>query len=437
MGVSPIRDEFVLAGGETQVRTVKFFNNADVPYTLYLTAEDCNPSTSYGTPLCTPYTGTGVDIERASSWIRNFSETGNFVVPPKSDKTITYTISAPPGATPGGHYGGIFFNNPDNGVSGGSNTVKMLKRIGMLFLITAPGQITVKPGFWAIMLESPQWEMNHDRIPETFFAAPVEYTQGTMKRFMMNFSDTSKRKKLLTEINPFWSAPTLSGSNFALKLKVPVRNDGNTHIKPRGKIFLYDTDGTQLARVGKESIQDENGVYLGEKIVDYLPINDEWGNVLPDTERIFDVNWLGFAYEGKDSDGKAMIKFETPSDYYSSLTESESQYIYPWERMTIQNVEKTIAGKVEIAYKNPLTGKDDLYTVDIPVNVNYPYITKTYNWSLICIVLFLIWCVYLIFFRRRRQYREDMSHLEDEIVALEAARRSMTKKVEIPKTRKS
>jgi hypothetical protein len=280
------------------------------------------------------------------------------------------------------------------------------------------------------MLENPQWEMNTDRIPENFFAAPTEYVEGNMKRFMMNFSDTNKRKKLLTEMNPFWSAPTLSGSNFSLKLKVPVRNDGNTHIKPRGKIFLYDTDGIQLARIGKESIQDENGVYLGEKIVDYLPINDEGGNVLPDTERIFDISWLGFAYEGNDSNGKKVIKFETPSDYYSNLTASESQYIYPWERMAIRNIEKTISGKVEIAYKNPLTGKDDFYTVDIPVSVSYPYITKTYNWSLIFIVLFVAWFLYVIFSRRGRSTGEP-HHLTDEIIALEAARRSIVKNKEI------
>jgi hypothetical protein len=30
---------------------------------------------------------------------------------------------------------------------------------------------------------------------------------------------------------------------------------------------------------------------MGEKIVDYIPINDNKGNVLPNTQRIFSVKW--------------------------------------------------------------------------------------------------------------------------------------------------
>jgi hypothetical protein len=58
-------------------------------------------------------------------------------------------------------------------------------------------------------------------------------------------------------------------------LQIPVKNDGNIHIRPTGKIYLYDETGTKLEKIGKESIIDENGVYLGEVVVDYLPINDE------------------------------------------------------------------------------------------------------------------------------------------------------------------
>jgi hypothetical protein len=136
MGVSPIVDEFQIEKGQTLTRTVKFFNNSDTPYTIYISAEDCTPGTNYGTPQCRPYTGTGTDIEKASTWITP-SITGNFTVPARTSRNISYTVTAPANATPGGHYGAIFFNNPDS-TSGTGNSVSMVRRIGMLFMMTIP-----------------------------------------------------------------------------------------------------------------------------------------------------------------------------------------------------------------------------------------------------------------------------------------------------------
>lgn len=52
-------------------------------------------------------------------------------------------------------------------------------------------------------------------------------------------------------------------------------------MKPTGRVEIRDEDGNTLKSIGKESIKTPEGVYIGEKIVDYLPINDEDGNVLP------------------------------------------------------------------------------------------------------------------------------------------------------------
>jgi hypothetical protein len=129
-------------------------------------------------------------------------------------------------------------------------------------------------------------------------------------------------EEILTEVNPLWDKPMLEGGDFSLTLKVPVRNDGNIHIRPTGKVYIFDENDVQLEKVGKESIVDENGVYVGEQIVNYLPINDERGSVLPNTERTYEVNWSGFGYEERDpTTGKYTIKFESPGDYYTRLTE--------------------------------------------------------------------------------------------------------------------
>ena len=69
-------------------------------------------------------------------------------------------------------------------------------------------------------------------------------------------------EEIIQEMNPLWDKPMLEKDNFAVTLKVPVKNDGNIHVKPTGKVYLYEDDGKQLEKIGKESIVDENGVYL-------------------------------------------------------------------------------------------------------------------------------------------------------------------------------
>ena len=130
-------------------KTITFYNNADVPYVLYLTAEDCQADTLVGTPKCQASPNVTGDPIYASTWI-NFGSSSNFTVPPKSERQVTFTITAPPNAIPGGHYGAIFFNNPTGNPN--ANTVTMLKRIGTLLLITVPGTITYNTVYGSIQV---------------------------------------------------------------------------------------------------------------------------------------------------------------------------------------------------------------------------------------------------------------------------------------------
>ncbi len=75
---------------------------------------------------------------------------------------------------------------------------------------------------------------------------------------MMIFTDPEETEKLLAEINPIWTNPTLTtDEEFLVTLRIPIDNAGNTHITPTGKIYLYDGD-TQLNRIGRQSIVDDN-----------------------------------------------------------------------------------------------------------------------------------------------------------------------------------
>lgn len=55
-----------------------------------------------------------------------------------------------------------------------------------------------------------------------------------------------------------------------------------------------------IQAIGKESILNEYGATIGEKIVDYIPFNDEGGNVLPSSSRLFQSSWKGFPYQSYD-----------------------------------------------------------------------------------------------------------------------------------------
>ncbi len=64
----------------------------------------------------------------------------------------------------------------------------------------------------------------------------------------MVFDDPEKTADLINEISPVWEKPVIRDDNFLVSLKVPVENTGNTHIKPTGKIYLYDGE-TRLEKI--------------------------------------------------------------------------------------------------------------------------------------------------------------------------------------------
>jgi hypothetical protein len=133
--------------------------------------------------------------ESISSWI-SYDTADRFIVPPKSEKKLNLIITAPSDAIPGGHYGAIFFNNPDTGEVDG-NTVKMVKRTGILLLATVPGQIIYNTEFGDIGID----------LSAAPSSAPSDW-----------FS------KLKRELDPRLTPPVLVNTDFAMNFSVPVSN---------------------------------------------------------------------------------------------------------------------------------------------------------------------------------------------------------------------
>lgn len=397
MWVSPIRFDFTLSQGETVTKEVSFYNNSDVPYNIYVTAEDCVTDDGAGTPKCRQSQKTSPDPESISTWV-SFDSPESFIVPPKSEKKMNVILRAPENALPGWHYGAIFFNNPETSDASG-NTVKMVKRTGILFLVNVPWQIVYETLFGDIGIEL------------SSAPGPVEPKDWV--------------SKLKRDLDPRLTPPVLVQSDFGLNFSIPVTNKWNTHILPVGRIELYDND-ILLKRIGKESIRSEDGVLLGEKIVDYLPVNDEAGNVLPDSNRIYTVLWKGFAYEEIEN-GQKVIKFLSPSEYYSQKSGANAGYLLPWEKLKIVEATKIVKAKIHLEYRKT-DGTVEPFDSEQDITVKYSYIDKGINWwalLLIAVLLLIIWFIWMLFKRdeeRVEELEEEVEELEEEIDELEKGR---------------
>lgn len=428
--VSPIRHEFRTDAWSTVTKSIKFFNNADIPYNISLSSEDCEAAVDYGTPKCMPFSGSA-DPLHISTWIR-FQWSTNFIVPPKSSKDIEFTVQTPTNASPGGHYAAIFFNNPDSPSS--PNTVKVNRRIGTLLLVTVNGDIVYNASLGNVSYTGPGGNTNNSSSSPTWGIQPI-WTFDSLSKIFQKQSDWSaileKSKEVIPgiiqqwkeELNPFWSAPELPKQSFLFEFSIPLSNSGTTHVKPTGRVEIKDEDGNTLKSIGKESIKTPEGVYIGEKIVDYLPINDEDGNVLPWTSRIYKVDWQWFAYQWIEN-GKSVIKFQTPSDFYSQNVVSGNWFLWPWERLKLVKNQKTFHIEVSLEYlwmQNrvvPITQNKDII-------IEYLTIEKGINYGIVLCLLLLSFLFWILLRKRDRTIHileTEVDTLEDEVHEFEKAK---------------
>lgn len=398
MGVSPIRHEFTVGTGKTITKTITFYNNSDTAYNIYLSAEDCVSDDKVGTPKCRPIIWSGTDSASLASWIK-FEWASRFTVPAKSERKINFSVTPPKDALPGGHYGAIFLNNPE-WTSDNGNTVKMVRRAWVLLLVNVPGKLIYDTEVWEIAIDVPLLSAPDQNDLPTNFRDP-----NTWEKWL---------KRITRELDPRVESPILvDTSDFSVIFTLPVTNNGNIHSLPVGRIELYDEDGSMLKKIGKETIRSPEWVFLGESIVDYLPINDEGGNVLPGSDRIFSVTWKGFAYETIEA-GKSLIKFLSPGQYYTKQTEDNARYLLPWEKLKIFVASKKIHAKIYLEYR----GENNLavpFETEKDIYVKYNYIDKWLNWWAVLLILLVI----LIAWRLLRKRDDHIHELEDEVEELE------------------
>lgn len=304
LSISPLKHELTIEAGKERSEIIKVTNNSDAPITLYSSKEDFIAGDDSGTPTFVKPQNQTSDIYSLSNWIS--IENQNITLAKGETREVRFSVKVPANGEPGGHYGAIFFSP---GAPSGAQ-VAVVQRLGVLVLINVPGNIQIA---------------------------------GSMESFRIG----KLTGKEFSESESF--------DSFPISFETKFKNEGNTHLKPTGKIELVDENGEILKSVGKESITNQNGAFIGEKMVDYIPVNDSLGNVLPKSERRFESTWEGFGYlYTEPTDGKQVVKFKNLTEYYADRAAEKRAFLQFWESIHTRTVNKPITANLTLSYE----GKD-------------------------------------------------------------------------------
>lgn len=186
ISISPLTFELTSNPGDTISNVVKVFNNGDQPMNVVMEIRD--------------FTAAGEKGEVALGTLENQSfslvhwvkvEPQSFVLEPKSFKVVEYTVTVPPNAEPGGHYGTILASLTSSASSTGA---ALAQKIGSLLLLQVSGQVK-------------------ENLTIKSFKAP-------------SFS----------EYGP-------------VELDIRFENKGSVHLKPRGFVTVKNIMGDEVARL--------------------------------------------------------------------------------------------------------------------------------------------------------------------------------------------
>lgn len=360
ISISPLKYELNIEPGKEASQLIKVTNSTDGALTLYTSKEDFVAGDDTGTPSFVKKQNATSDEYSLSSWIT--VEESNFTLAKGETREIRFRVKAPSNAEPGGHYGAVFFSpgSPEKG------QVTVVQRLGVLLLVNVPGEVKIA---------------------------------GGLDSFNVGSSDQNK----FTGKSEFDAFPIVFQTRF--------KNDGNTHLKPTGKIELVDDNGNVLKSIGKETITTPTGVFVGEKMVDYIPVNDGLGSVLPKSERRFDSTWEGFGYQVINEDGTKSVKFKNLTEYYADTAAEKQQYLKFYESVHTREVTKKFQARLTLAYE----GKDKErkeFKENKDVFVTYEEQYVGINYGMIVLVLILLggfgWYVAVYLPKSRERLRESI-----------------------------
>ena len=431
--VSPIKYEIIANPWATITKTAKLINKSNDTMTINTWVSDFIANDSSWNPRFVRKSELVNPNQELASWID--INTSSFNIAAQEEIEVEFTINVPADASPGWHYWAVFFKNYWNDSTNSNWKVKINVDYWVLLLITVDWEIiddwepwetnvvfwwwsTTWYNSWNIKIDKcPLWDLTKSNFD---WKCIDDFGIKNILDWIIWNNKPKEENNNSAQENPNENDSTEDDSNenetsdFNVTFDIPFKNDWNTHIKPEWKITLIDENWDEIKWVWKEIIENENWITIWEKIVDYIPINDNWWNVLPNTERIFISEWKWFPYESYDESWKKIINFWTPSEYYSNKYIKENTIIYPWQRIN-ENIEKRkIKAMIELAYKNyeweniEFNSAKEFY-VD--------YKTKNIGLNPYFFILWLLsmWILYIFFFIFKKKSKKKCKYCKKDI----------------------
>lgn len=382
--VTPIKYELKLNPGETITKTVTLRNKWT--WSLYITTWKTNVINKTDTyePIFVKEWNPNQEL---ASWIT--LEQSNFNISWLSDYILNFSITVPKNATPWWHYWAVFFeydSKSNKESKSQENAINVKANYWLLILVEVSwkiiewwkaGNIIIDKKYPWIINISKNFQNKEEEINSELNSAPIHpkdkidnckfwdfspsnydskcFDELSIKKIIDYISNKKIQEKDNSEIidNKIWenNIPPINkeDDNFQIDFNVPFENNGNTHIKPSWKITFYDEEDKQIKWIWIEIITDINWNKIGEKIIDYIPINPENSNILPETKRTFFYEWKWFPYQINDENWEIVTKYKTPKEYYNSNSKN-TQTIYPWQKTYIELAWRKIKAITNIAY---------------------------------------------------------------------------------------
>ncbi len=345
--ISPIKYEIEAEPWQSITRTAKLINLSDTSFFIKTWSSDFESKWNDWKPSFIIKDSNNLTWQEISDWITISQD--QFEIWPKEEKDIEFTIKIPYNATPGWHYWAVFFKHKN---SKSSWQISINLDYWVLVLVNVAWEIVSKATILDFLIINKNSIANRKEIDSCFFN--LDLTGNKYDKKCLNISiDFLKASLLNINIDEGKKdKEDKEEKQFLIEFEIPIENEWNTHIKPIWEIKLIDENWKEIKSIWKKVIQNDKWAIIWEEIVNFLPVNDTWWNVLPSTKRVFNTSWKWFPYKGYDVEWNPIIQYWTPNEFYSQKNIEWSWLIMPWERLNERLSYKNITAKLEVVYND-------------------------------------------------------------------------------------
>jgi len=307
MDVSPIKYEIEWNKWDIIKKIAIIENNSSIDANIHLWKSNFISSDQAWVPKFLDYNDNSFPNQEIASWISINQK--DFVLKAHQKKEVEFTINIPSDATPGWHYWAILFknNNSNNSSTTVWNSVWLEVNYAVLLILNVWWELISKWTVWnpIITVVNNNWNgWLSNYIPPKKDDCPL--WDLTISKYDWKCIDALYWREKQEVKMP------KKDDNFEVKIEIPFKNDWNTHIKPKWKVTLVDENWEVIKWIWRESKLNDNWAIIWDEVVDYIPVNDAWWNILPNSERNFDSYWKWFPYKSYDKDWNQVIKYWTP-----------------------------------------------------------------------------------------------------------------------------